>query len=501
MPKRKTAVTRTYGPIHFEDLDPHRFEDLIRELIYDYRDWQSIEATGRSGSDDGFDIRAYEKVNAPPEQDGEENDEVDHPHPMEGNLWMIQGKREKELGPKRIKSIVSEIDEQTPPYGYILAASANFSKGSYDVFREELRKKGVMEFYLWGKAELEDMLHLPKHDRILFTFFGISLVSKRRSRVAEVRSVVTIKNKLYRALGEGHSLHQSVLIRDLKDTHYPYKSKYPDFDKDPRWKEYSAYGYHPLGVWFHVHNYFAYIDPEKKEWDFSKEMDLLPRQVESDVARRKQGEGRELVEGVWDFLPKANQAYFSIDGLVEYADIAIVDDKGDVVHEFPHVYVAFQGKTGPFAGFIETFKIGENEIELTKDYKRIKMFPDKFSTPTLGKIYEDKPLTLDPATQEDFKKYGRITALYAADNRYKHLKPKDVVPIAGIGEASGAEYIQITYKSNARIKDYLAHHPDSYTARRLIRQQLGREFDESEEIYIYEFKRIYQWALDKFKEA
>jgi len=53
----KPKITRTYGPIHFEDLDPHRFEDLIRELIYDYKDWQSIEATGRSGSDSGFDVR------------------------------------------------------------------------------------------------------------------------------------------------------------------------------------------------------------------------------------------------------------------------------------------------------------------------------------------------------------------------------------------------------------------------------------------------------------
>ena len=58
----KPKITRTYGPIHFEDLDPHRFEDLIRELIYDYKDWQSIESTGRSGNDSGFDVRAYEKV-------------------------------------------------------------------------------------------------------------------------------------------------------------------------------------------------------------------------------------------------------------------------------------------------------------------------------------------------------------------------------------------------------------------------------------------------------
>jgi hypothetical protein len=32
---------------------------LVRELIYDLKDWQSIEATGRGGNDDGFDIRAY----------------------------------------------------------------------------------------------------------------------------------------------------------------------------------------------------------------------------------------------------------------------------------------------------------------------------------------------------------------------------------------------------------------------------------------------------------
>jgi hypothetical protein len=56
------GVTRTLGPLHFEDLDPHRFEDLVRELVYDFNDWQSIEAAGRGGADDSFDIRAYERA-------------------------------------------------------------------------------------------------------------------------------------------------------------------------------------------------------------------------------------------------------------------------------------------------------------------------------------------------------------------------------------------------------------------------------------------------------
>jgi hypothetical protein len=57
MAPRSSAITKTLGPIHFEDLEPHRFEDLVRQLVYDYKDWQSIEATGRADSDDGFDVR------------------------------------------------------------------------------------------------------------------------------------------------------------------------------------------------------------------------------------------------------------------------------------------------------------------------------------------------------------------------------------------------------------------------------------------------------------
>ena len=109
--KKSTSITRTFGPIHFEDLDPHRFEDLIRELIYDFRDWQSIEATGRTGNNAGFDI--------------------------------------------------------------------------------------------------------------LFTFFGISLTSMRRSRVTEVQSFVNTKNKLIKLLGSAQDeFDREILSRDINDNHW-----------------------------------------------------------------------------------------------------------------------------------------------------------------------------------------------------------------------------------------------------------------------------------------
>ena len=63
MPKPNT--TRSYGSLYFEDLDPKRFEDLVRQLAYEFRPWRKLEATGRAGSDAGFDARGFEIVTAP----------------------------------------------------------------------------------------------------------------------------------------------------------------------------------------------------------------------------------------------------------------------------------------------------------------------------------------------------------------------------------------------------------------------------------------------------
>jgi hypothetical protein len=157
----RSSITKTLGPIHFEDLDPRRFEDLVRELAYDFKDWQSIEATGRGGNDDGFDIRAYERVypvSTESDESDEHNSDGDIGPPLEAHVWMFQCKRERQIGPARVEAIISDgVDPKAPPYGYVLAAPADFSKKSHDRFREELRKRGVMEFYLWGRAALEDM--------------------------------------------------------------------------------------------------------------------------------------------------------------------------------------------------------------------------------------------------------------------------------------------------------------------------------------------------------
>jgi hypothetical protein len=286
MTSRKPSPSRTFNPIHFEDLDPHRFEDLIREIAYDFRTWQVIEATGRGGADAGIDIRAYERLVPEIVEFDDAGEDVER-HPMEGNRWIIQVKRERKIGPSDIGKIIAGVDADSPPYGYVLAAPTNFSKKSYDVFREHLRKKGVMEFYLWGKAELEDMLHFPKHDRLLFAYFGVSLATRRRTRTTEIRSFVNTKNKLHKLLGEPQrEFHKNILLRDAADTNYPNKKPISDFDKRPLWIECVAFRHHVSGLWVRRVEHYAYVDYEKREWDFSDKVDLLARRFELDEEER-----------------------------------------------------------------------------------------------------------------------------------------------------------------------------------------------------------------------
>ncbi len=486
----RPKITRTYGPIHFEDLDPHRFEDLIRELIYEYKEWQSIEATGRSGSDEGFDIRAYEKKNKIINSENNDNEEIIELHPMEGNLWMIQGKREKEIGPTKIIRILKDIDSNNPPYGYILAASVNFSKKSYDTFREILYEKGVMEFYLWGKAELEDMLHLPKNDRILFTFFGISLVSKKKARTTEIRTTINIKNKLIRAIEN----NGRILIRDLNDDSYPYLNKRQKLGKNTTWNDFEVFSQHPLGLLIHIEEYYAYINIEKKEWDYTDDLDLIYHKRENDdvLLRERYNEKNSMIRGFYDFLPRKIQGKLNIEGLLKYSDIELVDDKGDNLYEIPHIYVSYVNRLIPFYKQIKILKVDNTEIELTDDYKRISVFPKRFKKNKNGEIYKDKKVIFNELSQKLFQDF-KIDTICCDNNKYEFLNPRDIILIENKESPMEETFIQITYKTQEKLKDYINRARNPFDLNKSIETQLERIPVDTERLHFYEFNRIYKW--------
>ena len=378
------SVTRTLNPLHFEDLEPHRFEDLVRQLAYDFRHWKSIEATGRLGGDDGMDIRAVEaSLEVQPIED-QEADDQDVERADEW-LWVIQCKRERKLGPSDLKRIVKEAvpSSETGVYGLIVAAACDFSKRSRDAAVANARVAGVQEILFWGKAELEDMLFQPKNDYLLFAYFGISLQIRRRSIKTSLRARLTTKRRAINILGGLRARpHTPVMIRDVASDDYPSISMPEIFLRRPHWKYYQFEGHqYPEHLVFMVKKYYALGDPQTKHWDIFEACNLgaswktvagLP-----EASLRKVSSG--MVEHYWSTRPTSERGWFIRLGLIHYDSILAIDEHGDAFNAGPHLFVEFNETNGPFDWFNTRLEMGIHDSPTSwtpEPSKRQKLFPD-----------------------------------------------------------------------------------------------------------------------------
>jgi hypothetical protein len=151
---KAAPATRTVNPLHFEDLEPHRFEDLIRQLTHDFRPWLRIEATGRLGRDEGVDIRATEGVRDAPEPSNDDEEADDVGPILAEREWRIQCKRYKSLRPKEMRQYVRDaVGEGAPPHGLILAAACDVTTKTLDAFHEECSAVGVIRGHALPSGE------------------------------------------------------------------------------------------------------------------------------------------------------------------------------------------------------------------------------------------------------------------------------------------------------------------------------------------------------------
>lgn len=382
-------VSKTIGPLHFEDLEPHRFEDLVRQLIYDFRSWKAIEATGRVGLDEGFDARAWESIyEESPESEKIEKESMQ----KEDRIWLIQCKREKSITPKKIQEYIKRIvvDRTEPLYGIIFVAACDFSKRTRDVFIEEIRKKGFQEFRLWGKAELEDMLFQPKNDHLLFAYFGVSLLIRRRSLKTQIRSKLTTKRKVIRYLGGvSEGSFEPVLIRDARDTSYPYKDELEDLDKKPKWYPYFFVGHYHDGIEILFRKHFAYLADDQIGWDYVKEVNdarTHDNPWENRRIAQKNDEKRHHVYDYWSKIPEKNRAWLEIITLIPYERIIEIDGDGDTYFNHPHIYVELSQDGGFFekeykAVLKTAGGLSSREIYNPDPENRIRLFPGQFPKP------------------------------------------------------------------------------------------------------------------------
>ena len=347
----RATSTRTVNPLPFQDLEPHRFEDLVRQLAYDFREWKALEPIGRSGSDEGQDIRAIEVVRLEREH---VDDQVSEPE-AEERVWLFQCKRERTFGPKQVQRAVDEAFRSLAiaPHGFVLAVACDVSKKSRDRFREEMVRRGVKEFVVWAKGELEDLLFQAENDRLLFAYFGLSLQPKRRSIAAAVRARIATKKQVAALLEETRG-KLLVLLRDPSDDRYPDE---PGHEEQPkRWIACSAISLSNPDKLTVLHREFlAAVTPDGRRWDIIREVDIAQRDVQLELQGKRAlsvpADSRPdgTARGFWEeFIPDDERALLKELRYVPLDRIVAIDPMGDAYFPVPHLFVEWDAEDGPF---------------------------------------------------------------------------------------------------------------------------------------------------------
>lgn len=391
-------VTRTLGPLHFEDLEPKRFEDLVRQLVYDFKRWRRLEATGRAGSDDGFDARGFEITQ---DDEADETDDQKVVVASTDRLWLIQCKREKAISPAKLKTYLDDTKLASGErlHGIVFTAACDFSKRARDAFRTRCEELGIEEWHLWGKAELEDLLYQPRNDSLLFAYFGISLTIRRKSQKTELSARLAIKRKAHRVL-ETHRNHQ-VLLRAPDAIDYPDSDLIPDFAQKPPWIIAIYKKLVHSGLLFTVRRHFAYLNDDSTAWDAAfihNDISLHDDPWGEDIESR---EMRQDIYSFWKELPNTNRAWFELNALIPFEAILDIDELGDEFVNAPHIYVPFHPLTGPYSRykasvFCANQYLGSGYNPNSRDDGRESKFDEAWRTegqfgPYAGKVRVSEP--------------------------------------------------------------------------------------------------------------
>jgi Restriction endonuclease len=351
-PKKTAQATKTVNPLHFEDLEPKRFEDLVRQLAYAFKTWKLLEPTGLLGDDEGIDILGVEA--------GTDDDRAER-------HWRFQCKRYKRLSPSQIRAIVKEVvpDPHAAPYGLVIAAACNFTSSAILAFHEEAKKQGVQESQLWSKAKLEDQLFQPQHDHLLFGYFGISLRTRKRGELESIRYAIAIKRKLRSALKK-ESLadlgYQDIIVRNAVGDTYPKASAPGERDT---WQAVQARFASIDSLCVLCRRWIGWRKPDET-WDYDRETeqrilrgsqrDMTPAENERDSRNHRE---RVLLEAA---IP--DEERISVVGLawLPYAGILEIDDIGDPsTHDAaPHLFCEMQASGHPYEG---TLLAGESRMK------------------------------------------------------------------------------------------------------------------------------------------
>ena len=381
-------VTRTLGPLHFEELEPKRFEDLVRQLFYEFKPWRLLEAVGRGSGDDGFDARGLEIASA--SDDSEPGNEAsgqvasavrpDRP-------WLIQCKRDRSITSAQLSEYLSKINVTSgePLHGLIFAAASEFSKSAHERFRENCRDKGVRAGHLWGRSELEDLLHQPENDHLLFAYFGFSSAIRQRTKRTELRSQIATKKRLQQLVETDPT--QLLLIRNAFGDIYPRIPRGSAFS-ELHWRLCPFDMLSHRGLVVEWASFMAFTDAGPT-WDAADANGFRQSHLHAGGKwHRKMYETAEYdrARKFWNALDEKHKARVNFLGVIPYERIIAIDDVGDDYFSGAHIFCRYERGSPISSSRIVLQPVKPNglppiRLDHPDSARRIEMFPKEFRMP------------------------------------------------------------------------------------------------------------------------
>ena len=313
--------TITIAKLHFDDLDPLRFEDLSVDMVYRLRRWNKINHYGRKGSDNGVDIYAEEEL---------ENGA--------GRTWFIQCKRYTKVNRNELKNIIDEVIVKNSiiPDVLLLVISCDVTKTNTEFFTNYAIEKGIKNPQLWTASIIETKLYSEYHD-LLFVFFGVNLNANRNNRIATIKRNIKMKHRMKEDFINN-------LLNPSESSKRPYKKlvfaeaiihsvddyTYPNVDE-------KSIG---ISGWFKVELYDFYYNG----------LEVIIG-IEKIIVNS---------EGYWDIVSIADEAMLEkyqsnavyVVGRIPFENIVEYDLSGDDFYNSPHIYCDYKNHGLPYEDIV-----------------------------------------------------------------------------------------------------------------------------------------------------
>ncbi|MBS7565337.1 restriction endonuclease [Mucilaginibacter sp. Bleaf8] len=213
--------SHTTNRLHFNDLDPLRFEDLCLNIISRHYSWKELVPVGRKGTDGGVDIIGVRK----------DNDQL--------ITYYIQCKRYATIVKRDITLLVDKVAANaTKPDVLWVIIACDISRTNFEYLKSYAISKGISSVELWTGQTLEAKLY-EKYQDLLLIYFGQGIHVQRQFNIKNLKAGLKMEKRVKKELLDlefikdpqnreqlmndpsSKFISDRVLIRSIDDTSYP----------------------------------------------------------------------------------------------------------------------------------------------------------------------------------------------------------------------------------------------------------------------------------------